>query len=82
MLVEELENCVPYHKEDYGACLALFKASHPDTNEVTFLKKLLKLRKLQSNGALPNKSFTVSQQGRPLSLSAIREKFFALFDEE
>ena len=82
MLATELENCVPYHKEDYDACLTLFKASNPGTGELSFLKKLLKLRKLQSNGALPNQSFTVSQQGRPLSLSAIREKFFALFDEE
>ena len=51
-------------------------------NELSFLKKQLKLRKLQSNGALPNQLFTVSSQGRPLSLSAIREKFFALLNEE
>ena len=81
-LVAELENCVPYRREDYQACLALFKRSNPSLNELSFLKKQLKLRKLQSNGALPNQLFTVSSQGRPLSLSAIREKFFALLNEE
>ena len=78
----ELENCVPYHREDYDACLALFKRSNSGTSELSFLKKQLKLRKLQSNGALPNHLFTVSHQGRALSLSEIRDKFFALFDEE
>ena len=81
-LLEELENCVPYHREDYDACLALFKRSNPSSSELSFLKKQLKLRKLQSNGALPNNLFTVSHQGRALSLTAIRDKFFALFNEE
>ena len=78
----ELENCVPYHREDYDACLALFKRSNSGSSELSFLKKQLKLRKLQSNGALPNHLFTVSHQGRALSLSEIRDKFFALFNEE
>ena len=82
ILLEELENCVPYRKDDYDACLALFKRSNSGSSELSFLKKQLKLRKLQSNGALPNNLFTVSHQGRALSLSAIRDKFFALFDEE
>ena len=81
-LLTELKNCVPYRKEDYEACLALFKRSNPSSSELSFLKKQLKLRKIQSNGALPNQSFTVSNQGRPLSLSAIRDKFFALLNEE
>ena len=81
-LLEELGNCVPYHRENYDACLALFKRSNPSSSELSFLKKQLKLRKLQSNGALPNNLFTVSHQGRALSLTAIRDKFFALFNEE
>ena len=82
ILLAELENCVPYYREDYDACLALFKRSNSGSSELSFLKKQLKLRKLQSNGALPNHMFTVSHQGRALSLSAIRDKFFALLNEE
>ena len=81
-LLKELGNCVPYQREDYDACLALFKRSKSSSSELSFLKKQLKLRKLQSDGELPNHLFTVSHQGRALSLTAIRDKFFALFNEE
>ena len=48
-LLEELENCVPYHKENYDACLALYNRSNSGSSELSFLKKQLKLRKLWFN---------------------------------
>lgn len=81
-LIKDLHGYVPYFSADYGMCWTFYRRHHPQAKEFNFLKKLLKLKKIESNGNLSPGSFTCSYKGKLLSLDRVRAKLVQLLDDE
>ena len=79
---DDLHGFVPYLSTDYDMCWNSYRRSHPQVKEFDFLKKLLKLKKIESNGKLSPGSFTCSYKGKLLTLDRVRSKLLQLLDDE
>ena len=81
-LIQDLHGFVPYLSTDYDTCWNSYRRRHPQVKEFDFVKKLLKLKKIESNGKLSPGSFTCSYKGKLLTLDRVRSKLLQLLDDE
>ena len=81
-LIQDLHGFVPYSSNDYDTCWNSYRRRHPQVKEFDFVKKLLKLKKIESNGKLSPGSFTCSYKGKLLTLDRVRSKLLQLLDDE
>ena len=79
-LIDSLGGCIPHSKADYSSELALFLDMNIGSSERDFLRQLLQLKKLENDGVLPLKMFTLSVKGQALSTENLRQKLFVLIE--
>ena len=78
-LLTSLGGCNPQTEESYHRELRNFLAQNNRKREKDFLRLILQLKKLESDGAKPVKAFSCSLKGKPLSTAELRQKLFNLF---
>ena len=80
-LLTSLGGCNPQTEESYHRELRIFLAQNNRKREKDFLRLILQLKKLESDGAKPVKAFSCSLKGKPLSTAELHKNCSTCFNK-